>query len=358
MKTLKLLPILFLFLGINLNAQKIINSGNLIQGGIDDGEKLIKAYLTPINKGIVYGLSDVTYTKFKTETDSKKLTIGVKMAYAPIPTNDLTYDVSKLDLQHIEAKDPNNTIAQSVFGSETKTITLASKEKDFFGRPLFEFESPTGGGKSALTLPFLGVNYRLDNTNIGVNFIPSVTVPDSDIKVAMVGLNFQQNMASFISSLKDKPYSVSLQGSYASLFGNSDLDVKPDGVTVPVTITGNASGPYDNQESKINYSSLQLGAYFDYTFVDKYTLFGGAAYNSGTSRIQVLGTYPIYAEDPSHTGAVVADDIEDPIDIKQNFNRMKFELGARADWNSIYIQLNYNIATYGGLGFNLGYKML
>lgn len=352
------LIISFILLSITLHAQQIINSGNLIQGGIDDGEKLIQAYLTPINKAIVYGLSDVTYTKFKTETDAKKFTISVKMAYVPIPTEDITYDVSKLDLQYIEAKDPTQTIAQSVFGSETSTITLASKQKDFLGRPLFQFESPAGGGKSALTLPFLGLNYRLDNTNVGLNLIPYVTVPDSDIKVAMVGLNLQQNLASFIEDLKDKPYGISLQGSYAYLFGNSDLYVRPEGVTVPVTLNGSTTGPYDNQKSKINYSSIQLGTYFDYTVAEKYTFFGGVAYNMGASRIQVLGTYPIYGEDPSHTGAVVADDIEDPIDIKQNFNRMKFELGARADWKRVYVQLNYNIATYGGLGINIGYKML
>lgn len=348
----------FIFFSVALNAQQIINSGSLIQGGIEDGEKLIEAYLTPINKAIVFGLSDVTYTKFKTEKDSKKITIGVKMAYVPIPTDELTYDVSKLDLQYIEAKDPSKTIAQTVFGSDTKTITLASKQKDFLGRPVFEFESPAGGGKSALTLPFLGINYRMDKTNIGLNLIPYVTVPDSDIKVAMVGMNIQQNLASFIESFKEKPYSLSLQASYAYLFGNSDLNVKPEGVVVPVTITGNHTGPYDNQESKIKYSSLQFGTYFDYVLAEKYTFFGGVAYNMGTSRIQVLGTYPIYGEDPSNTGAVVAEDVEDPIDISNKFNRVKFELGARADWKSIYIQLNYNIATYGGIGINLGYKMM
>jgi len=56
--------------------------------------------------------------------------------------------------------------------------------------------------------------------------------------------------------------------------------------------------------------------------------------------------------------SVVADDVTDPLDMSDNFSRAKFEFGARADWNRFYVQLNYNVATYGGLGLNLGYKML
>jgi len=190
-----------------------------------------------------------------------------------------------------------------------------------------------------------------------LNLIPTVKVPKSDIKIGMLGISAQQDLAAFISSLEEQPFKISLQASAAMLFGSSDLDVKPNGVTVPVTLTGQATGPYDNQKVKLNYSSIQIGTYFDYTFAEKFTFFTGAAYNMGTSRIKVQGTYPIYGEDPSHVGAVVVNDIDDPLDMTQSFSRMKFELGARADWKAFYFQVNYTIATYGGLGLNIGYKL-
>jgi len=61
------------------------------------------------------------------------------------------------------------------------------------------------------------------------------------------------------------------------------LSVKPEGVTVPLNLTGSYTCPYDNQESKIKYTSIQIGRYFDYTVAEKYTFFGGIAYNMGSN---------------------------------------------------------------------------
>jgi len=357
MKTKKIILAIIILFNLSNYAQEVGDSGSLIQGGLDDGQKLLKAYLTPINKAIVFGLSDVSYTKFRDENESRKLSLALKLAYIPIAEEDFTYDVSKLGLELIEAKDPTKTIAPTVFGDSINTIRLASKKKDLFNRPLFEFDAPTGGQTTAMPLPYLGINYRLTTTNIAVNFIPYVKIPTSDLKVGMLGISVQQDIALFIEGLKDKPFSISVQGSSALLYGNSKLDVKPDGVYVPVTLNGSTPGPYDTQEANIFYTSTQLGAYFDYTIAKRFTIFAGAAYNTGSSRLLVTGNYPIYAEDSSHIAAVVASDVVDPIDIEDSFNRTKYELGARADWKKFYLQLNYNIATYGGVGFNLGYKM-
>jgi len=355
---MKKLFILVLLLGISsINAQRVNNSGSLIQGGLDDGEKLLSAYITPINKAIVFGLSDVSYTKNKKDADHRLL-FSVKLAYVSVPNDDFTYDVSKLNLQHIEAKDPTKTIAQSVFGDSLKTITLASKDKDLFGRPLFEFETPGGSQKSALPLPSLGLTYRMKYTNLSVNVIPYVQVPTSDMMVGMLGFSVQQDLAMFVKGLQGKNFAISLQGSAAGLYGNADLNVKPDAVTVPVTLTGSHPGPYDNQELDIFYTSINVGAYADYALTKSISVFAGGGVNMGSSRILVKGNYPIYTSDPSGSASVVADDVTDPLDMSDNFSRAKFEFGARADWNRFYVQLNYNVATYGGLGLNLGYKML
>jgi hypothetical protein len=353
----KFIVLLVTIISISGFAQQLVDSGSLIQGGIDDGEKLLGAYITPINKAIVFGLSDVTYTKIKKEA-KHRLLLSVKLAYVSVPDEDFTYDVSTLNLQHIEAKDPNKTIAQSVFGDSIKTITMVSKDSDIFGRRLFEFETPKGGGKEALPLPFLGASLRLKYTNLSVNFIPYVPVPTSDLSIGMLGFSIQQDVSMFVKGLREKPYGLSLQGSASAMYGNAPLDVKPDAVTVPVTLNGSHPGPYDTQELNIFYTSINVGAYIDYTIAKKYTFFAGGGINMGTSRILLNGNYPIYAKDPSGTGAVVATDIEDPVDMSDSFSRTKYEVGFRADWSRFFLQLNYNMATYGGVGLNLGYKML
>jgi len=337
--------------------QDLINTGALIQGGIEDGTKLVEAYVKPLNKAIVYGLSDVTYTKTK-KAQKHKLLLSIKLAYINIPKEDREYDVTKLNLQNFEAKDPNQILAQTVFGDSLKTITLVSKDTDFLGRPLIEFNTPAGSQKSAIPLPSLSATYRLKYTNLSASFIPYINLPDSNFKIGMLGLSIQQDLALFIKVLKDQAYGISLQGSGAYLFGNSPLNIEPGGINSPISITGNITGPYDNQEINISYTSLNFSVYFDYELSKHLSLFSGGGFNTGSSHIEVIGTYPVYITDPIGLGSVVAQDVHDPLDISNTFSRTKLEIGVRGGWDRFFIQVNYNMATYGGIGLNAGYKML
>ncbi len=352
----KFLLIFILWASLYGYGQEVINTAKLIQAGLDDGAKLVNAYITPINKAIVYGLSDVSYTKIKKE-QKRHLLLSVKLAYVSVPSEDLSFDVDKIGLQNLEPKDPTRHITPTVFGDSLQVITLVSKQKDLLGRPLIEFDTPGGGQKSALPLPFLSATYRLKYTNLTAHFIPYVQVPTSDLKVGMFGLAFQQDMAMFIKSLRDSDFGISLQAGASYLYGHADLNVQPNGVYSPVTPTGNQTGPYDNQALNTFFTSIQFGAYADYQIGEHFTIFAGGGYNVGSSNIQVTGRYPVYIADPVGIGSVVAEDVDDPLDLSGTFTRTKFDMGVRADFERLFIQLNYNISTYGGLGLNLGYKL-
>ena len=353
----KLFVLLFCLNISGIFSQDLLHTGALIQGGVEDGNKLVEAYVKPLNKAIVFGLSNVTYTKIKKE-QKHRLLLSIKLAYVAIPKDDWTYDVTKLNLQHFEPKDTDKIMAQTVFGDSLQSITLVSKEKDLLGRPLIEFDTPSGSQKSGMPLPYLGATYRLQYTNLSFNIIPYIKIPDSDFKVGMLGVGVQQDLAMFVKSLQDKPFSINIQVSGAILYGHSYLDIQPGGIYTPVTITGSISGPYDNQEIKINYTSFNLAAYFDYDLTEHISAFTGVGFNTGSSNIKMTGTYPVYIADPIGLGSVVADDVHDPLDISNTFSREKFEVGVRGDWNKFFIQLNYNMAIYGGFGLNLGYKMM
>ena len=353
----KLINLFFIIISFQSYSQYLVDTGALIQGGVEDGEKLVEAYIKPLNKAIVFGLSDVNYSKIKKD-DKYHLELNVKLAYISIPQKDWTYDVTKLNLKNFEPKEADKVMAQTVFGDSLKSITLVSKDKDLLGRPLIEFDTPTGSQKSAMPLPFAGATFRLKYTNLTLNFIPYVPIPDSDFKVGMMGGAVQQDLGMFVKALRDKTYGISLQGGGAYLYGNSHLDIKPNGITSPVTPTGHTTGPYDNQEINIAYTSINFAAYFNYNLGKHLDFFAGAGYNMGSSSIKVEGRYPVYTSDPSGMGSVVAEDIDDPLDIYNNFNRTKFDFGVRGDWKHLFFQVNYSPDAYGGLGFNIGYKML
>ncbi len=337
-------------------AQHLVNTGNLIQGGIEDGSKLVDAYIKPLNKAIVFGLSNVTYSKIEKQK-KHKLSFSAKLAYTGIPKKELTYDVTKIGLKNFEPKDPDEIMAQTVLGDSLKHVVLVSKDKDFLGRPLIEFKTPGGSQKKAIPLPFLGITYHFNHAHMTLNFIPYVNLPDSDFKIGMIGLNYIQDLSVMFKSLKKKPFglSVGIHGAY--LFGHSALNIKPGGIYSPVTISGNLSGPYDNQTINISYLSYFLAIYPDYELNEHFSLFSGIGFNAGHAYIQVKGTYPVYASDPAGVGSVIAEDIEDPLNLFNTYFRVKIEMGIRGDWNRFYVQLNYNLASYGGLAVNLGYKL-
>ncbi len=352
-----IITLFIIIFSIELYSQHLVDTGALIQGGLDDGSKLVEAYIKPLNKAIVFGLSDVNYTKIKRD-DAYNLEVNIKFAYINIPQKDWIFDVSAIGLKNFEPKEAGKNMAQTVFGDSLKTITLISKAKNLLGQPLIEFEMPSGSQKSAVPLPFAGATLRLKYTNLSFNFIPFISVPDSDIKVGMLGLSVQQDLAMFIKTLQGKSYGISLQGSGAYLHGNSHLEIKPDGITSPVTPTGQMTGPYDNQEVNIGYTSVNFAAYFDYNLSKHIDIFAGSGYNLGSSSIKLEGTYPVYVADPSGTGSVVGQDVDNPLHINNSFSRAKLDFGVRGDWNFLFFQINYSPDDYGGLGFVVGYKIL
>ncbi len=354
----KIFVLLVIMIFTQTFAQNLGYTGKLIQGGVEDGEKLIKAYIKPLNKAIVFGMSGVSFMKAQNSIDEKKFFGGIKTVVMQIPKEDLLYDVSKLGLKYIEAKDPTKTMAPSVFGDSIRTIRLASKTHDLFGRPLYEFDAPTGKETNIMPLPYLTVGYRMKKSVFSINLIPYIKVPTTDMNIGMLGLSYQQDLSAFIEALDNKNYGLDIQGGYSLMYGHEKLSVKPDGVYIPVSVTLHQTGPYDDQKINIFYNSISLNIYGHYTLNNKFTFFAGTGLVSGTTNIKVLGRYPVYGEDPSHTGAVIGEDIDDPININENYSQMLMELGAQVEWKRILVQMKYNIAHYGGFGINLSYKFL
>jgi len=355
-KMKKILLFIFLIIFSLVRSQEIATGGSLIKTGIEDGAKLIDAYITPINKAVVYGLSNVTYTKIKKEQEHRLL-ISLEFVSVKIPTEDLNFDVNRIGLTNFEPKNPDLHISPTVFGDSLAGITLVSTQKNLLGEPLIEFNTPGGGQKSAFPLGFLAASYRLKYTGFNFRFIPYMKVPTTDLYVGMLGAGVQQSLSAMIVALRESAWDVSVQGGASILLGNVNLDVKPGGVYIPVTVTGQTTGPYDNQKIRIAYTSIYAGTYIDYTIKDKFTFFAGAGYNLGVSSIKVKGTYPVYTSDPLGWGSVVASDVDNPLALQNNFSRIKFDTGVRVDGRQFFVQLNYNIAMYGGWSLKLGYKM-
>ena len=355
----------------NLFSQSLTNTGQLLQGGIDDGVKMVNAYILPLNRAMSVGLNNSNFNTLY-NGDGKRFSLSFNTSLISIPTEDQTFDVNQLGLENIAAQ-PGNSIAQTVFGSND-SIPLYSRDSipdtSFIpgggnggGLPfksinnvdsvsIFSFSSITGSDIHLLPLAYLSFTYKFNFGNLSAEVLPYYS---SETTVISWGINWQQNLSMFIPNLKDKPFTISSTIGYYSFYLRNQLDVQPDDVTVPYTLTGDAIGPYDNQELKMNFSSIYLSFQSTYT-IKKFTFWGTLAYNYGFSNIKVLGRYPIYGSDPTGTASVSLTDIDDPMDESDHYSRFKAAIGTRFDISRYYIQANYTIASYGGLGIALGIR--
>jgi hypothetical protein len=134
--------------------------------------------------------------------------------------------------------------------------------------------------------------------------------------------------------------------------------VQPSGVTVNVSFSGNHSGDYDNQKLTVDYLTFYFSSHYAHPIVKRWKIFGGGGFVFGLSSIKMLGTYPIYQSDPAGGFvSVVATDVTDPLDIQSNYAQVYGEIGVRADWNKVYLQLQGSIGKYSGASMGVGYKI-
>ncbi len=352
---MKQIWILLCFVGFYhvANAQKLVGVGKLIQGGVSDGQKLLDAYLLPVNRAMMVGLNNSGFNGAYDEEDDHRFSLSLNMSLILIPNVDKTFNVNDLHLESVEPKDSKNTIAQTAFG-DSSSIKLVSK----FGvgsLRYFSIRTLEGSEQNALPLPYLNGTYRLRNGTLGVQVIPPVIIPNSDIRVWMIGANFYENMEGILPFMESLPFDIHLGGGLFLFNGHSDLDVKPDDVKVNLPITNDTKGPYDNQELLIGYTGFYGTAYATMK-MDIFTPFVGVGFNAGASSFDIKGTYPIYAKSPGSFVGVRAEDIENPVSSSENYARIKFEAGGRFDFGRFFAQASYTLANYGGLGGSVGLR--
>ena len=355
------------FLAITLGqAQYLVNSADLIQGGVDDGVKLISAYILPMNRAMMVGMNNTAFTRISYKDDDSHFNFSVRTSLVAIPEADRAFDVKDLNLQNVHPEDPNQTIAQTVFGDSLSQITLVSNQTIYdttynpyptiTKKPLFKLNTLDGSGYHAMPIPYMNAAYRLKYTNFAVGFIPWITIPKSDVRVVLYSLSVHQDLAWFIKGLQDKPLAITLLGGYYHFYAHTDLDVQPEDIAFTMSFTNNAHGPYDNQEVKINYNSMFFSAAVSYT-LKNFTFYGLTGYNTGTSHVQVLGNYPVYVTDPMGVGSMTLEDVTDPMDETDSYARIKYSAGVQFDFlGMFYAQANYTFADYGGLGAAVGFR--
>lgn len=359
----KLILSFFLLLSFTASAQ-VNDIGEMLSGGIDDGEKLLKHYLSPFSKAFGADLNSAwSYSAKPHEKLGFDITFSVNAAF--VPDVDKTFDVKNIDFSVLELKNPaQSSVAPTAAGEQTDGPQIHYTQ-NFNGQEyeMTYFKTPQGTGLDIVPAPMLqGGIGLIKNTELKVRFMPKTSVQDAG-SVSLWGVGFQHGLKQWIPVLKRMPViQLSLMAGYTSLNGVANIDFQPPAYGNDVVIETQKS--FDNQEMDIQIKSLTasilVGANFPVV-----SIYGGIGVCQTNTTLKLLGNYPVTAieTDPSsanYAKKVVRDSevLTDPVDIslgnKEGIVKPGLNAGVRFRLSVIAITFSYTYSEYSVISGALG----
>ena len=343
---------------ISLQAQ---NYSIITGGSIADAEKITKAYLAPMERGLGYAGSN-GIINFTTSDRKISFNIGMSITAALTPKDQRTYNINSLGLVELRASDPNNYIAQSISGSgeqiglETNsTYYRPSLVYPFYKEiPLATFDSPSGSDLPIMPSPIFRAGIYGFGTHLNFKILPNFNT-NKDARIVFYGVDFQHNLSTFIPKMKEWPVQLAFAAGYEFSHLEYFLDIKPDDSKFGIVI-GDNNGPYDNQEVDLKITSIpmQLIAYHDFSGL---TLYGGIGYNITYSDVALKGNFPVYAVDPTDKFKITVNDIVNPYQYTRSYDGFRVDLGLNYQIGFMKFMASYSFSRYQvfhmGIGVNI-----
>ncbi len=350
-----IVTIVFMVSSLSLKSQTQVVE--FIMGGVQDGERLIQAYLEPLGNAMGANLNSGWYNTAKVHrTLGFDITFTITAAIPPEAAK--TFDLSAIGLTTLRLKDPANYMAPTISGSKDKGPKLLFNyhEHDL---ELFEFESIGGLNIPVYPLPMIKAAVGLPKgIEVMGRFFPKYTY--NDMSVYLWGAGMKYDVLQNIPGISRFPFlNASVFGAYTNVSFSSSINFQrnyySDIIDMPVE---GGKINYDNQNLDINMRGFTLAALVSYD-LPVITLYGGAGYGYAITNIDLKGDYPVISdvEFDDAEPKVVLGDLNDPISLDfENFSGLQLNGGIRLKFAVVtlhaeFTKSNYNMVS-AGLGFS------
>lgn len=351
-----LIWVVFLFASLGVYPQSEVV--NFIKGGVADGEKLIQAYLEPLGDGMGANLNGGWYNTAKVhKVLGFDITLTLTAAFPPEHAK--TFDINALGLQSLKLKNPSNSIAPTIAGSQNKGPVL-EMQRPGSGTALFEFESISGLDIPLYPLPMIkGAIGMPKGIEIKGRFIPHFSYEDMSIGLWGAGLKY--DLLQHIPAVNKVPFlNASVLAAFTRVSSSAAVDFQRsiyEEHIVSIPIVGGKDN-YENQEIEINmrgYTGMLLVSY-DLPII---SLYGGMGYSRAMTSVDLLGYYPMISglEQDQQTvhDSIHLDDVHNPISLSfDNFSGLQYTAGLRLKILVVSIHADITHANYNMFSIGLG----
>lgn len=331
---------------------------DFFKAGINDGMKLMEAYIEPFANAFGAGFNSAWYNTAKTHKfGGFDVTLSVSASF--VPANALEFDLADINFSELELVTPGaNTIAPTIAGSKEEGPALHVMQ-DVPGMPgrqieLVNFNSPEGTGIGVVPAPMLQVGIGIPlASEIKIRYIPTTPIDEGSLR--LFGGGFMKSITEHIKAFDLLPVNISAFGGYSNLRGVVPISVQPD---TDVNYDNYTFSDFNDQSFIVDVTAwnLSLVGSVNLPVISGYA---GIGYSMTSTKMNIEGYIPLPAVDPDvsttnpvYNDAGVIEEVEG-IDI-ENYSGLRLNVGGRIKLGVFTFHADYTYADYNVLTAGIG----
>lgn len=311
---------------------------DLMVAGVNDAERFANDYLSPVSEGAIFGISNGWYNS----ADSKPL-FGFEISVV----GNLTGFKNKGD-KKVFILDPNDYENLDFEENPGQARPVSSGLGDLEGIMVYveesgireTFELPSG--LASENLNFIPTGYvqvgmgLIKGMEVKVRFLPKLKF--DDVELGLFGAGLQYDFTKLLPADKIMPIAI------AGVIGYTGLDGEYD-----FTDSSNIQG--SDQRIEASFKTWNFSAVVSTRNIPVINFYGGLGYVTGSSDIDVLGTYQA-------SGPIFTQTVEDPFSVAKKASGVTANLGTKIKLGFFRLHADYNVATFNtfSFGVNFGFR--
>jgi len=307
----------------------------LLEESIDDGRKLITAYVSPFMNSVSLSMNQGWYNTAKAhKIAGVDLTITANAM--TIPKDELFFDATKLGLQVVALDNSTRTypLAPTLFGPEDEpTFSYTNEDtglkETFLGPGGIDLEGNLGKNWVPVPMANLGIGLP-KGTDLKLRFTPTIDLGD-DSSLKIFGIGVMHDVKQWIPGIKLLPFDLSGFVGYTKVKIESSFDPQ--------------SNPDQIGIFEMNATTVQGVISKKFSVL---TVYGGLGYNIANSSLAMKGHYDI-----NDNGQVDTNET-DPLDLKFSASGPRTTVGFRVKLAVLTLHADYTLQKYKCLTAGLG----
>tara|TARA_B100001250_G_C19758130_1_gene771135 strand:+ start:297 stop:1316 length:1020 start_codon:yes stop_codon:yes gene_type:complete len=335
MKKTNILFALIISLFLSMQSQETVQ--DFLHGPIEETERLIEGYMSPLGKWLGSGLNSGWYNTAKShQFPGFDITGGIHVIVPP--TSALLFNP---DLTNLIVNSDNEELSTFIGPSSNTEIGY----NDPFGEFKTLFNAPGGliNGKNGMPMPYLqGSIGLIRKTEILFRITPQVKM--QDLQLRYWGLGMKHDIKQWMPAIKVLPFDLSIIATYSKLHSNLTFDT--------------------DQNLNFNVSAFNSNFIVSKKILG-FTPYIGLGYQYSKANLELNGEYTILDWDGEEITEGTSTTVSDPIDLSLGgINGFKATMGARLKLLLFTVHLawtkaEYDIFTIGvGLNSDIGSKLI